>query len=63
MTPWLLLPPAYLLVGCLLMLRVNELAQRSLTKGEILWGTLTWPRGIVGFFEFLVSAIWERYRG
>lgn len=58
-----MLPPAYLLVGCLIMLVANELAHGSITRKEFVRGMLVWPLGIVYFLEFLLGALLARLNG
>lgn len=58
-----MLPPAYLLVGCLIMLVANELVGGCITRKEFVRGMIIWPLGIVYFVEFLLSAVASRYRG
>lgn len=58
-----MLPPAYLLVGCLIMLVANELVHGSITRKEFLRGMLVWPLGVVYFLEFLLGAVLTRLGG
>ncbi len=58
-----MLPPAYLLVGCLIMLVANECGLGAITRKEFVRGMIVWPIAIVYFFEFLLSAFFTRYRG
>lgn len=56
-------PPAYLLIGCLIMLVANELAHGSITRKEFVRGMLVWPLGIAYFVEFLLGAVLTRFHG
>ncbi len=58
-----MLPPAYLLVGCLIMLVANELVHGCLTRKEFVRGMIIWPLGIVYCIEFFLGALYARYRG
>lgn len=61
MATWILIAiAAYLLVGCITMLVVNELVDGALTRKEFLLGMLRWPLGAAGFVAFFVSAVIAR---
>ncbi len=64
MITWILIGiAAYLLVGCITMLVVNELLDCCLTRKEFLRGMLLWPYGAIGFLAFFFSAVLGRIRG
>ena len=53
--------PAYLLVGCMIMLTINEILDQIVTKREFLRGMVVWPvLLLVGVWEFL-SHLYARY--
>ena len=56
-------PPAYLLIGCILMLIANERLGGIVTRQEFVRGMIVWPLFIAYFFEHFLSAIWARLRG
>ncbi len=58
-----MMPFAYLLVGCLLMLAANEIVSGCLTRMEFVKGMIVWPVLFVYALEFFVSAVYKRYRG
>lgn len=55
--------PAYLLVGCILMLVANELAYGAVTRKDFVRGMILWPLGLVLFLESFLSSVWARYHG
>lgn len=55
--------PAYLLVGCLFMLLVNELASGAVTRKEFLSGMLIWPQLLWHFVSMMVAFILTSLRG
>jgi len=65
MTPTLvyMLIPGYLLVGCVLMLIVNELVYGAVTKREFVRGMLVWPLMCGRFLSVFFSIVMARYRG
>ncbi len=64
MFTWILIGiAAYLLVGCITMLIVNELVHGCVTRKEFLLGMLRWPLGAIGFLAFFLSAVLGRIRG
>lgn len=54
--------PAYLLVGCVIMLIVNELVHGSVTRKEFVRGMIVWPLGALHFVEHFLSAVIRRAR-
>lgn len=50
---------AYLLVGCCIMLLCNE-RLRTLSRFELVSGTLIWPVLLVAFLYGLARAYWKR---
>ena len=58
-----LLPPAYLLVGCILMLIVNELVDGAVTRMEFVKGMIVWPLLAGRFFGVMCAGLWERFHG
>ncbi len=63
LTPVYMAIPAYLLVGCILMLLANELAYGAVTRTDFVRGMLLWPLGVVLFLESFLSSVWARYFG
>jgi hypothetical protein len=63
MTPIYMAPPAYLLVGCLLMLALNELLYGAVTRRELVMGMILWPLLLLGFVEALLASLLQRLRG
>lgn len=61
LSPLLLLPPAYLLIGCVLMLLVNELVDGAVTRVEFLKGMIVWPVMLFHFCGVLIAGLWERF--
>jgi hypothetical protein len=62
-----LAPVAYLIIGDLLMILVNEILDGAVTRGEFLLGMVIWPilllGGIFGFFRYLFVAGWRKLHG
>ena len=48
-------PPAYLLIGCLLMLLTNELLDGVVTRTEFIGGMVCWPLFLVYFFQAMLD--------
>jgi hypothetical protein len=63
MRPLFLLPPAYLLVGCILMLVVSDLVDGAVTRGEFVKGMIVWPVILLRFCGVLIAGLWERFSG
>lgn len=55
--------PAYLLIGCILMLVVNELAHGAVTRTEFVKGMIVWPVLICHFIGFFLSVLIARIHG
>lgn len=55
-------PPAYLLIGCLLMLAANELLDGCVTRREFVRGMLFWPMAFAYFLEMFFFEIVTRAR-
>ena len=58
----LLIPVAYLTIGALVMLLINELLYGIVTRKEFLAGMLVWPLLAIGFFASLADAYLKRGR-
>jgi hypothetical protein len=62
-----IVPVAYLLVGCLLMLAANELLDGAVSRYELLLGMLLWPLFLGYFLEGmareLLTEVRRRIRG
>lgn len=55
--------PAYLLVGCILMLIANEILDGAVTRKEFVRGMIVWPLVGVRFLQLLLSALLTRTLG
>lgn len=58
-----MMPPAYLLVGCILMLIVNELLDGAVTRMEFVQGMIVWPLLALRFVGVLAAGLWGRFCG
>jgi hypothetical protein len=64
MITWILIAiTAYLLLGCIVMLIVNELVYGCVAKKEFLRGMLIWPLGVLLFFKFFFETVLGRLLG
>jgi cell division protein FtsW (lipid II flippase) len=54
--------PAYLLIGCILMLIAIWLVDGCITRREFVRGMIIWPLVFVYGLEFFLSAVVERWR-
>lgn len=55
--------PAYLLIGCILMLVANFLVDGCITRKEFVRGMIVWPLAIVYGIEHLFSCVITRIFG